>query len=412
MAINSELDFSPSFSALSHCEYGGLAMLFDKNYMKDPHPVFSVLREQARAVQILTPKGKQAWFVGRYSDVRKLLLDPRMSIDRRNAGVGRGRNFPPSMNSSLVDLDPPEHTRLRKLVSGTFNAESVNRIKKRTAEISASLLEEIFKKGGGDLVREYAMPLPALVISEILGFSAQDRESFFEWSSVLFRGVDGPEFRNTISALMEFIDLQIKRKRKEPDDDLLTKLVSISKMPGRLSEEELTSMASLILFAGFENVANSICLGVLALLRNSEQHSLLRDNPRLIGAAVSEVFRFDPPGQFAVRRFPTEVIELDGIELSPGDTVLLGISSGNRDPRRFSHPDRFWIDRPDSGYLSLGYGPHACLGAMIAKSELEIALRDLTQRFSRIALSVPEDLLTWRDSYNSRGVVELPISFH
>jgi cytochrome P450 len=384
--------------------------------LADPYEVYARLRETAPVRRISGPDGLSAWIVTRYDDVRQALTDPRLSLDKRHALPGnyRGFSLPPALDANLLNMDPPDHTRIRRFVVQAFTAGRTEKLREPIRRTAGELLDAMAPAGRADLVASYAAPLPIAVICELLGVPPDDRRDFREWTDDLITPdparPDG--MKNAVRAMLGFFTGLIDHKRAEPGDDLLSALIAArDESDDRLSEDELVSLAFLILFAGYENAIQLIGTATLALLRDPAQLAALRAEPGRMTAAVEEFLRFDGPSLLALRRFPVEDLTIGGVSVPAGETVLLSLSSANRDPKRFPEADRLALDRDTAGHLALGHGIHYCLGAPLARLETEIALTALLERFPRLALDVPYEELRWRPSTRARGLRELPVRY-
>jgi cytochrome P450 len=389
----------------------------------DPYSTFARLRQEpVRRVRML---GLPAWLVTRYEDVRQALADPRLSNDVRNASpaaiaaapwldareaFGIGRN--------MMQTDPPDHTRLRRLVGAAFTPGRIEALRPRIQQIADELVDEFLPRGRADLVEEFAIPLPTTVIMELLGVPAQDRHDFKRWNDVAAAEPDDPAeaiaaYRSIVSYLGELI----ARKERElaagtGADDLLTALIAARDEGGRLSHEELLSMGWLLLAAGLETVADLIGTGTLALLGSPDQLAALRRDPTLLESAIEELLRYDGPIHTAICRFTTAEVEIGGVVIpGGGEPVLLATAAADRDPARFADPDALDLRRDTVGHLGFGHGVHFCLGAPLARLESRIAFRTLLDRCADLALAVPVSELQWRRSANLRGVKHLPVTF-
>ncbi|WP_042381818.1 cytochrome P450 family protein [Streptacidiphilus melanogenes] len=381
----------------------------------DPHAAYARLREEGPAHRIAGTDGRPAWLVTRYEDVRRGLADARLSLDKRHALPGNyaGMQLPPALDANLLNMDPPDHTRIRRLVSQAFTPQRVERLRdpvRRTADL---LLDALPAEGPADLVAAYAAPLPIAVICDLLGVPASERRDFRSWTDALVApDPSRPELaRAAVGSMLGYLTDLIAGKRRQPEDDLLSAMIAARDEGRRLSEDELLSLAFLILFAGYENTVQLIGNAVVALLAHPDQLAALRADRNLLATAVDELMRFDTPAPLAIRRFPREDVDFGGVTVPAGETVLLSIASAHRDPERFPDPDRLLLDRPATGQLALGHGIHYCLGAPLARLETEIALDALLTRFPRLALAVPEPGLRRRPSMRARGLVELPVTY-
>ncbi|WP_181809631.1 cytochrome P450 family protein, partial [Streptomyces shenzhenensis] len=376
--------------------------------LADPYTGYARLREAGPVHRVAGTDGLPAWLVTRYEDVRQALADPRLSLDKANAGPGgyRGLALPPALDANLLNMDPPDHTRVRRLVSRAFTPRRVALLREPVRRTADALLDAMAPLGRTDLIAAYAAPLPIAVICELLGVPAEDRPDLRAWTDALV--VPDParpeRAKEAVGALLAFFSLLLARKRAEPADDLLSAMIAVRDEEDRLSEDELMSLAFLILFAGYENTVHLIGNATLALLRNPGQLAALRADPERLGPAVEELARYDGPAPLAIRRFPTEDVTIGGVTVPAGETVLLSLAAAHRDPRRFPDPDRLDIGRDATGHLALGHGIHYCLGAPLARLETEIALGALLERFPRLGLDVPVDRLVWRPSMRTRGL--------
>ncbi|MBZ4322499.1 cytochrome P450 family protein [Streptomyces huiliensis] len=379
----------------------------------DPHGTLAALREAGPVHRVAGADGKPAWLVTRYDDVRRALADPRLSLDKRNAKPGNysGLALPPALDANLLNMDPPDHTRVRRLVVKAFTPGRVEKLREPVRRLADGLLDAMEPAGSADLLAAYAGPLPIIVMCDLLGVPEDRRLDFRSWTDALITPDPArPEAaREAVGSLIRFFAGLLAAKRAEPADDLLSDLIAVRDDGDRLSEDELTSLAFLLLFAGYENTVHLIANSVLALLDHPEELRALRKNPDGLAAAVEELNRWDGPGPLAIRRFPLEDIEIGGTTIPAGETVLLSLASANRDPARFPDPDRLDLHRGDSGHLALGHGIHYCLGAALGRMETETALAALLTRFEKLELAVPRDELKWRPSIRARGLISLPV---
>ncbi|MFE9924199.1 cytochrome P450 [Streptomyces sp. NPDC005774] len=381
----------------------------------DPYSVYARLREAGPVHRIAGTDGLPAWLVTRYDDVRQALADPRLSLDKRNATPGgyRGLALPPALDANLLNMDPPDHTRIRRLVSQAFTPRRIARLREPVRKTADSLLDAIEPYGRADLIASYAAPLPITVICDLLGVAPHDRHDFRSWTDAMV--VPDPaqpdRAKEAVRDMLAFFTQLIADKRASPDDDLLSALIAVRDDEDRLSEDELMSLAFLILFAGYENTVHLIGNSTLALLSHPDQLRALRADPNRLGGAVEELARYDGPVPLAIRRFPTEDITIGGVGIPAGETVLLSLAAAHRDPHRFTEPDRLDIGRDATGHLALGHGIHYCLGAPLARMETEVALAALLDRFPTLALDIAPDELRRRPSMRARGLLDLPVRY-
>lgn len=389
--------------------------------LDDPYAAYAALREAGPVHRITGADGSPAWLVTRYDDVRSALADPRLSLDRRHAGPGGYRGFalPPALDANLLNMDPPDHTRVRRLVVKAFTPGRVETLRAPVRRVADELLDAMAERGRADLIADYAGPLPITVICDLLGIPQRDRRDFLAWSDALITpDPSRPEgMKQAIGAMLEFYTGLIAAKRAEPGDDLLSDLIAVrddapaADGSDRLTEDELTSLAFLILFAGYENTVHLIGNAVLALLDHPDLLRQLQQNPAELPTAVEEFLRYDGPGPLAIRRFPTQDVEIGGVRIPAGDSVLLAIASANRDPARFPAPDALDRGRDLSGHLAMGHGIHYCLGAPLARMEAVTALEALLGRFPELRLDVPRGELRHRRTLRSRGLISLPVAW-
>ncbi|MFF2142957.1 cytochrome P450 [Kitasatospora sp. NPDC058190] len=386
-----------------------------KSLIADPYGAYTKLRAEAPVRRIVGPDGLPVWLVTRYPDVRQALADPRLALDKAHAAPGnyRGFSLPPALDANLLNMDPPDHTRIRRLVSRAFTPRRVSALHAPIERVAEQLLDTIEPLGRTDLLASYAAPLPITVICDLLGVPEDDRLDFRSWTDTLITPDPArPEqTRAAVKSMLGFFTGLIERKRAEPADDLLSDLIAVRDEQDRLSEDELTSLAFLILFAGYENTVHLIANAVLALLTHPEQLAALRAEPELIASAVEEFARFDGPAPLSIRRFPREDVTIGDVTVPAGETVLLSLASANRDPEQFTDPDRLDLRRRENGHLALGHGIHYCLGAPLARMETSLALTALLRRFPDLALDVPVGRLRHRPTMRARGLLELPVRY-
>ncbi|WP_399083175.1 cytochrome P450 [Streptomyces sp. BBFR2] len=408
-------------------ETGPAAPLDVTPLLDDPHAAYAALRTSGPVHRITGPDGQPAWLVTRYDDVRAGLADPRLSLDKRHATPGGYRGFalPPALDANLLNMDPPDHTRVRRLVVRAFTPGRVEALRPAVRRVADSLLDAVEPAGRADLIADYAGHLPIIVICDLLGVPAADRHDFRAWTDRLITpDPSRPELmKQSIGQLLAYFTGLIATKRAHPGDDLLSELIAVRDTPDgtaadgaapgddRLSEDELTSLAFLILFGGYENTVHLVGNAVLALLDHPEQLRALRRNPAELPNAVEEFMRFDPPAPLAIRRFAREDLDIGGVRVPAGDCVLLSVASANRDEARFPAPDRLDIARDLSGHLTLGHGIHYCLGAPLARMETAVALGALLERFPGLRLDVPREGLTHRRTLRARGLISLPVTW-
>jgi len=390
----------------------------DPAFLADPYPVYHRLRETAPVWK--APFGR--WLVTRYEDGAQVLRDRRMGKDYTDPEALRRRFGPTALQEpAVVELshmmlmrDPPDHTRLRSLVTKAFTARRIEQLRGRIAEITDALLDRVIGQGGMDAIRDLAFPLPVLVICELLGVPEEDREGFVTSTgsgAALLNPT--PPTRAELDAANAgteatgaYFETLFEQRRREPKDDLITMLVQAEEAGDRLSTAELRANVTLLFGAGHETTVNLIGNGLLSLQRNRAQWEALRDDRSLIPNAIEEVLRYECPVQ-AVARTVAEPMELGGQALDKGEIVVVLVGAANRDPAVFADPDRFDITRDDQRLLSFGGGIHYCLGAQLARIEAAVVFEALLRRLP--GLTLPDsDRPQWRQSFTLRGLTSLP----
>jgi len=394
----------------------------DERFMADPHALYEMLRRDRPVTQARMPQGLRIWLVTRYGDVRAALADPRLAKDAaglssvfdNHAGGGHPKvRFGQELSTHMLNSDPPDHTRLRKLVNRGFTGRAIGRLRPRIETIAGELAEAMAGRLAAgedavDLLDEFAFPLPMTVICEILGVPAARRNEFRQWSNTLLSTGPVEERAASAGAMAEFLVQLVADKRARPGEDLLSAIVDTGEDADQLSGAEAVAMAFLLLVAGHETTVNLIGNGMLALLRNPDQLARLRADQSLLPGAVEEFLRLDSPVNLATMRFTAEPVTIAGVDIPAGEIVLLALGSANRDPAHYERPDELDLQR-DGGNLAFGHGIHYCLGAPLARLEGEIAFRVLLDRFPTLVLAGEPDELIWRNSTLMRGLTRLPV---
>jgi len=382
---------------------------------------YARLRAHAPVHAVKLPSGQTTWLVSRYDDVAALLKDARFAKDRRNATGSQAFSRLPGMlgflqalERNMLDLDAPDHARLRSLVHLAFTPRLVERMRSRIADLSEELLARVMTRGRMDLIADYALPIPLTVISEMLGIPTADQLRFHRWSSTIVASTAAPNFIRVLPAVWRFVRYLrnvIAVKRVQPQDDLISALVQAEEAGERLREDELVAMVFLLVVAGHETTVNLIGNGALALIQFPGQLERLRADSQLDATAVEELLRFHSPIEVSTERYAREVIEIAGVTIPTGALVYGLISSANRDETQFEDPDRLDLGRVNNRHLAFGQGIHYCLGAPLARLEGQIGLRRLIDRMPRLRLAVPDASLRWRKGLNLRGLETLPVEW-
>jgi cytochrome P450 PksS len=382
------------------------------------HAFYARMRDEQPVLPIDIPSVGPAWLVTRYDDVEQGLKDDRLGKDP--LAVGRGndlftrviRSTPiGAFDRNMLDLDPPDHTRLRKLVHLAFTPRRVADLASRVERLADELLARVATHGGLELVGDYALPIPMTVICELMGVPPADHPRIHRWSASMVSASPGPKALLLIPSLLGFVGYLrglVEEKRRNPDERLISALVRAEEDGEKLTSDEVLGMLLLLLIAGHETTVNLIANGTLALLEHPDQLERLRAEPDLIGSAVEELLRFYTPVELATERYAKEPLELRGVPIPRGGLVYLALGAANRDPRRFPVPDRLDLGRADNRHLSFGYGRHFCVGAPLARLEGAIALKRL------IALPnlrrADTEPVVWKQSLNLRGLRELRVT--
>jgi cytochrome P450 len=373
------------------------------DYFQDPYRVHARLRAELPAVPVTMPGGDDVWLVTRYDDVRAALADPRLFKDhRKRPGGGSG-----PLGANMINTDPPDHERLRRLVASAFTMRRVEQMRPRILKITTSLLDEMAGSDEVDLVNAFAFPLPVTVICELLGVPTDARDSFREWTGAILSGADPSG--SAAASMARYLTSLVVSKREQPADDMVTALIAARDDQNRLSEEELVATLWLLLSAGHETTVNLIGSGMLALLTHPAILARLRADLSLLPSAVEELLRFTSPVNHGTFRMSACPVRYGDILVPENCPVYPAISSANRDPSRFPSPDVLDIDRDTSGHLSFGHGIHYCLGAPLARLEAVIAFGELLSRFPALELAVPAESIRWRENTLMHGPERLPV---
>lgn len=382
-------------------------------FARDPYRVYAELRALGPVHRVRMPEGADAWLVVGHDEVRAMLNDPRLSKDMRQAAEGFSLPIV-AAGPHMLNLDPPHHTRLRKLVTKEFTPRRVQAMAPRVQEMTDELIDAMLAAPDrrADLVDALSFPLPMGVICELLGVPSLDREAFRGWSNTVVGSAPPQEKREAAAEVAAYLAELVAAKRQEPGEDLMSALIRTTDEDGdRLSPEELLGMAWILLVAGHETTVNLISNGVLALLTHPDQLADLRADFGLLDNAVEEMLRYDGPVETPTFRFAVEPMDIGGTIVPAGELVLPVLADADRDPARYPEPDRFDIRRDARGHVAFGHGIHYCLGAPLARLEAKIAVRTLLERCPDLALDAHPATLTWREGLLIRGPHRLPVSF-
>ncbi len=384
----------------------------------NPYPTYRRLQEEDPVHQSMIPG---TWVLSRYADVMMVLRDARFG--RADAErfwgerLGEGPALP-VISKWMLFRDPPDHTRLRTLVTKAFTPRTIENLRPRVLEIVNELLDAAHADGGMDMMASFAYPLPVLVICEMLGVPAKDRDIFKSWSGDIARILDpilmpgaAEHGHQVMAAMSEYFHDLIAHLRKHPQENLLDAMIAAEEAGERLSEEELLANCILLFAAGHETTVNLIGNGTLALLQHPEQLAKLQKQPELLESAIEECLRYDSPVQMTGRE-PKEDCEIGGKRIQVGERLFTLVGAANRDPATFTDPDRFDITRTNNKHLThlaFGHGIHFCLGAALARLEGQCAIGTLVKRQPELRLQT--ETLQWRDAFTLRGLQSLPVAF-
>ena len=374
--------------------------LTSREVRSNPYEIYELLRKKdpVHRMRLIS-----AWTLTEYEDAQTVLLDHR----RFSSGDNKLEYAP---YRTMLDLDPPDHTRLRSLVSKAFTPRAVSELGPRIQQIVGELLDEVAGKDRFDLISDFAFPLPVIVIAEMLGIPAQDRDRFNVWSNDIALAVEPILSKEEIirldrssDELVEYFEAIIELRRQDPQDDMLSALLAAEDEGDRLSHDELLGTLMLLLVAGNETTRSLIGNGMLALLKNPGQLQRLREDSELLDKAIDEMLRYDSPVQFIIR-VVLEDMEFRGKSLRAGQRVMILVGAANRDPKVFAQPEVLDISREEKSHLSFGRGIHYCLGSPLALLESRIAFAGLLERFPSIRLLADP---VYRDQMVLRGVESL-----
>jgi len=395
---------------------------YTDEYAADPYPTYARMRENTPVCPVSSPRF-DSYLVTRFDDAKAALTDPRLSKDLYGPGQHYLRIFGPNsegLNKNMLNSDPPEHSRLRRMVSQAFAPRRIEALRPRVTELVDDLLDKIISQGESELMHDFAIPLPMMVICELLGIPETDHERVLDWTQVIRtsgssgRGPD--EDRAAVQEaqlwLHHYLADLVQAKRAHPADDMIGALIESCDQDGKLSERELVTTTFLLLFAGHQTTADFIGNATVALLTNPDQLELLRTKPELLPSAIEELLRFDGPLPVASPRIATEDVEYQGVRIPCGSIVGVVINAANHDPAHFVDPDRLDLRRERDPHLGFGHGVHYCLGVSLARMEAQIGIGAMLRRLPELRIGVPvEELRRLPAASPFRGLLELPVRF-
>nr|CTQ91357.1 putative cytochrome P450 hydroxylase [Kibdelosporangium sp. MJ126-NF4] len=376
----------------------------------DPPEELSQLREQRPVTRLAFPNGHVGWLVTGHAEARAVLADRRFSsrYELMHYPLPGVDELPPAPVGDLTGIDPPEHTRYRKLLTGKFTTRRMSLLADRIEEVTLEHLDAMALQGPPvDLVKVFAQPVPAVMICELLGVPYVHRETFQRHALVLASPDTSPEeMYGAYTGVQEYLQELVKAKRAEPTDDLLSDLTASD-----LTDEELAGIGTFLLGAGLDTTTNMLALGVFALLRHPEQFAVLQADPDIAVRAVEELLRYVNIAHSSLKS-ALEDVNLDGHEIKAGETVVISVQTANRDPRKFADPDTLDLNRDATGHLAFFHGIHQCLGQQLARTQLRIAIPALVAQFPTLHLAVPPEEVPMRAAHQPiYGVQSLPVAW-
>lgn len=387
-------------------------------FKANPYPIFARLCSDDPVHLLSSDQSHGTWLITRYQEAELVLLDKRFVKSQSYASLSQEQSErPPStadlLTMSMVDFDPPVHTRLRSLAAPFFLPRAIEQWRERIQQIVDELIDAVEPQGNMDLIDDLALPLPLTVISEMLGLPVEDRPSLHRWTRQLAEAFDHPgtlqQADEPLQAFYQYLLALIERKRQRPTADLISALVQAE--PDNISARELVAMIFLLITAGHDTTDNLIGNGMYALLTNPEQLSLLQREPAIIKTAIEEFLRYYSPFMLATRRWASAEVKLGGKLIRPGDQVAISLSAANRDEATFADPHLFQITRQENYHLAFGKGIHYCVGAPLARLEGQVAISTLLRRLPRLCLQIDPGELVWRPGSFIIGLTRLPVVF-
>jgi cytochrome P450 len=378
----------------------------------DPYSSYAYLREHVPISQVGKDTGHgTTWLVTSYDLCHACLTDPRLSSDSRNAAADDGNRGTDAIARNFLGLDPPEHSRLRGVVSAPFSARAVDRFRPRIAGICAAAIDSFISRGSADVAREYALVVPVAVIHEILGIPKDRQKEPVECFDLFWRSSLGPQERGANDVVAAYLDELIGYKRAHRGEDLTSALIGDLERGSLRDENELRASLFIILGAGHTTTFPLIGSAILRTLQLGVTRELLADDPARCRQWIDEILRYDSPVQASQRRYAVTDLTVGGVHVAAGDTVIVSFAAANRDPRRFDHAEQIRQDSASRAHLAFGHGTHFCLGAHLARAEGEIALRSLLRAIPDLRLAAAPEEVAWGFGAMMRGPRELPVEF-
>ncbi|WP_406293250.1 cytochrome P450 [Embleya sp. NBC_00888] len=387
---------------------------FNEAVALDVDPLYAKLRVEEPVSRVGCPFGEDAWLVTTYADMKTILGDSRFSRARA-AEHDESRLTPLPIHTSILGMDPPDHTRLRRMLTKVFTTGRVELLRSRIEQEAHLLIDALVAEGApGDLMEGFAVPFAGTVVCDLLGVPFADREQFRGWLDAFSATtvMTEEEVEADTERLHDYIRKLMIGRRENPQDDLISAMVKASDEEDKLSETELVELASVLLIAGHETVSSQLIDSLYVLFTHPDQWELLKNRPELMPRAVEELMRYVPLiSHVTFARYATEDIEVGGTVVRAGESVLPAIPSANRDESVFENADRFDLTREHNPHLGFGYGIHRCVGAPLARLELSVALDSLFARLPELRCAVPVESLEWKDGMQVRSLLRLPVTW-
>ncbi|GCE07684.1 cytochrome P450 family protein [Dictyobacter aurantiacus] len=393
-------------------------------FKSNPYPILARLRTHDPVYQYTSsPDGQSTWLITRYEDAEIVLRDERFVKDKQSTlppeerapSAGPAPSVSDLFDLGMLKFDPPDHTRLRKVVNLFFTPRATEQWRESVQRISDELIDKVESQKRMDLIEDFASVLPIRIISEMLGVPAEDSMQLHLWTKRIADALDDPaafeQVASDLQAFYTYLLALVEKKRQASTDDLVCKLMHASVEGDQLTERELVAMIFLLILAGHETTTNLIGNGILALLTHPEQKQLLQAQPELIKPAIEEFLRYLAPFTITTHRWAREDVEMRGKLIRHGDAVLVSLAATNRDENKFDHPDTLDITRQENPHIAFGKGVHYCLGAPLARLEGQIAINTLLRRLPAMQLDIEPEALVWRTGSTVLGVNHLPVTF-
>jgi cytochrome P450 len=394
--------------------------IWERASRANPQAIYEQMREKDPIWRGVGPvTGNHFWFFVRYEDVQAVLKDQRFVKDAANLPPEHAKKYIPenpnpmfdAINRNMLFLDAPDHTRLRGLVHKAFTPKRIRDLEPRIEAIAHELLDAMASKADGNLIEDFAFPLPVTVIAEMLGVHKERRDDFRRWTRMILFNMDEASSLANVMEFVQYMNELIEVRRNQETDDILGALVRVQEGEDALDHMELLAMIFLLLVAGHETTVNLIGNGTLSLLQNPEQMTLLKNELSLMPKAIEELLRYNGPVETTTTRWASEDIELSGCVIPAGDFVLPSLLAANRDPDVFKNPNQLDITRDPNPHIAFGHGIHYCLGAPLARLEGQIAMKALLQRFPTLRLNAPVESLQWSENLLLHGLMGLPVAW-